>query len=361
MRRYYTYTFYIYHPANEHIISAAAQYFGRLQTSFDKCEQLPDGPGITHMGKQSGKEAGNNIHDVIIVGAGPAGSSAAMVLARVRRTVLMIDSGHPRNQRSEGMHNYLTRDGILPTEYLDLAHKELAHYGVEHVCRFAVSARKIDDHGFEIVDDQGRKYLSKRLLLATGVTDNIPDIPGMKELWGKGVYHCPFCDGYELCDKQIGLYSRTANGFGMAIALRQLSAGITLFTDGRGYLTPVQQETLDARGIHVVRTRLKELHCSDDRLTCVVLQSGEQIPCDAVFVNHGHTVNNELLSQLGARTTSKGAAITNRKQACSIAGLYVAGDAAIDMHFVIVAAAEGAKAAVAIHDDLIQAENFLDM
>jgi len=300
------------------------------------------------------------VWDVIIVGAGPAGCSAAMVLARVRRSVLLIDNSKPRNARSQGMHNFLTRDGILPTEYLSLAHKELAGYGVQHIHANAVSARKLGAHGFEVCDSNDTSYLSKRLLLATGVTDNIPEIPGMEEFWGKGVYHCPFCDGYELCDLTIGLYAKRYNGFGMALALRQLSASVVLFTDGKGYLSAAQHRQLDARGIRIIRTRIKELSCANDKLTCVVMTNGEAVPCNAVFVHHGNKTNNELLIQLGARMTARGAAITNRKQACNIPGLYVAGDATIDIHFVVVAAAEGAKAAVAIHDDLLHDENGLE-
>jgi thioredoxin reductase len=305
------------------------------------------------------KDHPKKIWDVVIIGAGPAGSNAALVLARMRRSVLIIDNGKPRNARSRGMHNYLTRDGILPGEYLELARAELAHYGVQHVRAAALNARRIANHGFEVEDSDGKTHLAKRLLLATGVTDHIPDIPGMQDLWGKGVFHCPFCDGYELCDMNIGLYAQRFNGFGMAIALRQLSASVILFTDGRGYLTPGQRRQLDGRGIRVVSSRIGALTCSEDKLTCVTLKNGESVPCDAVFVHHGHKPNNDLLLQLGARMTSRGAAITNRKQACSIPGVYVAGDAAIDIHFVIVAAAEGAKAAVAIHDDLLRTENHL--
>jgi thioredoxin reductase len=283
-----------------------------------------------------------------------------MVLARMRRNVLLIDDGHPRNQRSQGMHNYLSRDGILPTEFLKLVHKELAAYHVPHIKAKAVVARRVEDHGFEVHDNHGTAYLCKRLLIATGVCDNIPDIPGMKELWGKGVFHCPFCDGYELCDKNIGLYASRHNGYGMAIALKQLSSSVTLFTDGRGYLSADQRRQLQGRDVKVVSAHVAELTCSHDKLTCVTLRNGSSIACDAVFVHHGHRVNNDLLIKLGARMSSKGAAITNRKQACSVPGLYVAGDAAIDMHFVIVAAAEGAKAAVAIHDDLLHAENLME-
>lgn len=294
--------------------------------------------------------------DVIIVGAGPAGSAAAIVLARMRRSVLMLDSGHPRNRLSRGIHNYLSRDGILPADFLRLAHAELEQYKVAHIATRAIQAAHHRPGFFTVTDEQGRVHRGKKLLLATGVTDNIPDIPGMQELWGNGVYHCPFCDGFELCDQTIGLYARRYNGFGMAMSLRHLSKKVILFTDGSGNLKKTQTTLLLSQGIQVVTARIEALHSEHDQLTCVVLRNGTKIPCDAVFTHHGHTVNNTLLLQLGARCTLKGAAITNRRQQCSIAGLYAAGDAAIDMHMVTVATAEGTKAAVAIHDDLMQAE-----
>lgn len=297
------------------------------------------------------------LRDVIIVGAGPAGSAAAMVLARMRRNVLLIDDSRPRNQRSHGMHNYLSRDGMKPIDFLEIAHQELAGYKVVHLKSKAIQARKNDDDTFTVIDAENNHYHAKRLLLATGVTDIIPDIPGMQQLWGHGVYHCPYCDGFELCDQDIGLYARRYNGFGMALSMRHLSKKLTLFTDGAGHLRKYQVDILEKEGVRVITAKLQELYCSDNKLTCVVLKTGEKIACDAVFVHHGHKVNNDLLLQLNARCTSSGAAITNRKQACSVPGLYVAGDSAIDIHFVAVAAAEGAKAAVAIHDDLMKLEN----
>ncbi len=298
-----------------------------------------------------------DIRDVIIVGAGPAGSAAAMVLARMRRSVLIIDDGNPRNKRSHGMHNYLSRDGALPADFLKMAHAELAKYKVDHIASRAIAAEKISESLFRITDTQKHTYHCRRLLVATGVKDRIPEVAGMEELWGNGVYHCPYCDGFELCDKKIGLYAQKFNGFGMALSLQHLSKEIILFTDGAGYLKRIQVAQLEAQGIRVITKRLRELTCAKNNLTCVTMTDGSSIPCDAVFVHHGHKVNNELLLQLGARTSRKGAAITNRKQECSIPGLYIAGDAAIDMHFVAVAAAEGTKAAVAIHDSLMHMEH----
>ncbi len=299
----------------------------------------------------------DQVWDVIIVGAGPAGSAAAMVLARMRRTVLIIDDGEPRNKLSHGMHNYLSRDGELPGNFLKMAHAELVRYKIAHIASRAITAKKLENDLFEVKDAQGKAYQAHRLLIATGVTDKIPDILGMKELWGSGVYHCPYCDGFELCDKKIGLYAQKFNGYGMALSLRHLTQELTLFTDGAGYLRKSQIAQLASKDIRVVTKKIQELTRSDNSLTCITFKDGTSTPCDAVFVHHGHRVNNELLLQLGARVSNKGAAITNRKQECSIPNLYVAGDAAIDMHFVAVAAAEGTKAAVAIHDSLMQAEN----
>jgi thioredoxin reductase len=300
----------------------------------------------------------NDIWDVIIVGGGPAGCNAAMVLTRVKRKVLIIDEGKQRNLKSHGMHNYLTRDGVLPTDYLDMAHKEMATYNINIVKDRAVKVTQLADKGFSIKTEKGQ-YLCRRLLLATGVTDNIPDVPGMQELWGCCVYHCPFCDGWECRDKVIGLYAGKMNGYGMAVSLNHLAKEVILFTDGSRYLRPQQKAHLAALHVRVVSGRVKRLVYENEKMTCIELQNGESVGCEAVFVNSGHKVNSSLLEQLDCRRTKLGAAYTTRHQETDVKGVYVAGDASFDMHFVIVAAAEGAKAAVAIHNDLLKADDNL--
>lgn len=299
----------------------------------------------------------HNIWDVIVVGGGPAGCSAAIVLARSNRRVMIIDEGKQRNKLSHGMHNYLTRDDILPVDYLAHAHTELDKYGVEIINARAVATKKLADKGFEIEDNTGNKYLCRRILLATGVTDNVPDIPGMQELWGRHVFHCPFCDGWECRNGTIALYSSKINGYGMAMALSQICSNVILFTDGARYLRPAQKGHLQTCKIEVISTPVKQLVYTDNGLASVELVDGRHITCNSVFVNHGHRVNSELLEQLDCRRTKKGAAITNRQQQTSVQGVYVAGDASFDMHFVVVAAAEGVKAAVAIHNDLLKTDN----
>jgi thioredoxin reductase len=300
---------------------------------------------------------GNKLWDVIIVGGGPAGRSAAMVLARSRRSVLIIDEGKQRNLKSHGLHNFLTRDGILPPDFLQLAQEELARYKVPVKKLKVVQAIRSGIDHFEVEDHKGGIFYCRRILLATGVTDDIPDVPGMKELWGRAVFHCPFCDGYECLESHIGLYARIHNGYGMALALRHLSRKLTLYTDGKHYLKQDQRRQLLKRDIDIVTRKVSHLVHKDGKLLGVHLADGHEIPCDSMFVHHGHQVNGTLLDQFGCRRTVKGSAITSRHQESSEKGIYIAGDAAIDAHFVIVASAEGVKAGVAIHNDLLAEDN----
>lgn len=298
-----------------------------------------------------------NFWDAIIVGGGPAGCNAAMVLARCHRKVLLVDEGHQRNILSHGMHNYLTRDGMLPPDFLDITHQELDKYGVVRLKARADCARILPHKQFEVDVAGHGTHTSRRLLLATGVTDNVPDVPGMKELWGCAVVHCPFCDGWEVSGRRIGLYAQKHNGFGMALALLPFTKDLTLYTDGSHYLRRAQREELMHHGIRIVTRRLTHLVADGEKLTGVALNTGEVVPCDTMFVHHGHKVNNELALALGVKCTAKGAALVNRHQQCNIFGLYVAGDAALDAHFVSIAAAQGARAGIAIHESLLKEDN----
>lgn len=306
---------------------------------------------------KSAQSKPDTLWDVIIAGGGPAGMTAASTLARMGRSVLLCDAGEQRNLLSHGMHNYLTRDGFLPKDFLEISHIELARYGVTQMKLTITGARRKDDFLFVVTDSLGATHRCKRLLIATGVTDSIPDIPGMRELWGAAVHHCPYCDGWECRDATIGLYASRLNGYGMALALGCLARDIVLFTDGANYIRGVQAAQLLKRGVRVVTARVDQLVHEDRKLLGVKLQNDSVIPCDKMFVNHGHNINGGLLAELGCRCSRKGAAITNRKQQTSVPGVYAAGDATIDIHFVVVAAAEGAKAGVSIHIDLMTAEN----
>lgn len=294
-----------------------------------------------------------NIYDVIIIGGGPAGLNAAVVLGRCRRKVLLFDHGKQRNLYSHGMHNYLTRDDILPGEFLNLCQQELKKYGIKTLPKEIKNAKKKKDI-FEVKDSNGEIYLSKKLILATGLADIWPKINGAEQFYGKSLHHCPYCDAWEVSDKIIGVYSKNKGGIEVALTLTTWSNSITLYTDGSNYVKPKDQEKLQKKNILIVTESVQSLEGEKDKLKNIVLESGEKHRCDALFFSNGYTMQCDLVESLGCSVGKNNVALTNKSQRTNIPGLYVAGDASKDMHFVVVAAAEGAKAGVYINKELLE-------
>jgi len=282
--------------------------------------------------------------------------NAAVVLGRCRRRVLIFDTGKGRNIRSHGVHNYLTRDDILPGDFRKLARNELKKYGVMTSDLEIISAKKVSKDSFEVKDEKGIKYRSTKLLIATGLRDNLPAVEGMGNFFGTSVFHCPYCDGWEVKDRKLGVYARNKNGAPLAISLRTWSKEITLYCDGRNYLTEQEKKLLARLGVKVNTQRIACLEGTKGQVRRIVFSNNNTNDCDALFFVNGYHQQAALLTKLGCSMSSKGVAVTNRHQQTNIAGLYVAGDVAKDMHFVVVAAAEGAKAAVSINKEL-QKEN----
>ncbi len=292
------------------------------------------------------------LQDVIIIGGGPAGLNAAVVLGRCRRKVLLFDTGKQRNLSSHGMHNYLTRDGILPADFLRVSHEEIKKYGVRFLYKKVVQARKNADDLFVVRDEEGTVYYAKKMLIATGLADNLPEIEGFKEMYGQSVFHCPYCDGWEVRDKKLGVYARNKNGSELALALKGWSDEVTLYTDGKNKVQPMQRAQLEANGIPVINLRVARLEGKDGQLEKIVFKDGTAADCDALFFVNGYTQQCNLAETFDCEVSKKGVVITNRFQQTNTPGLYVAGDADKDMHFVVVAAAEGAKAGVIINKEL---------
>jgi len=292
------------------------------------------------------------IYDCIIVGGGPAGLNAAVVLGRCRRKVLVFDTGTHRNRSSHGMHNYLTRDDIIPVDFLQICHKELEKYSIQKINRTVINAKKNEDGVFVIKDENATTYYSKKLLVATGLMDTLPGIEGFKEFYGKSVFHCPYCDGWEVRDKKVGVYARNKEGWELALALKGWTDDVTLYTDGKNKVRPSQKEYLDANEIPVIAAPIERLTGENGQLQKIVFKNGEERACDALFFVNGYTQQCNIAEAFGCEVSKKGVIVTNRFQQTNIEGLYVAGDAAKDMHFVVVAAAEGAKAGVTINKEL---------
>ena len=293
--------------------------------------------------------------DVIIIGGGPAGLNAAVVLGRCRRKILVFDTGEQRNRRSHGIHNYLTRDDILPIDFIKITHGELRKYGVK-IIRDKVISAKPQENSFLLKTEKGKTYYSKKILIATGLVDNIPKLLNIELFIGKSVFHCPYCDGWEVRDKKIGIYARNKNGFDLALSLLTWSKRVTYFTDGRNSLKPGQHELLQQHGIGIYKDPILELSGNEGKLKKIHFKNGNSIALDALFFVSGYTQHSELCVDLGCTMSSKNVAITNKAQQTNIPGVYIAGDASYDMHFVVVAAAEGAKAAVTINKELQREE-----
>jgi thioredoxin reductase len=294
--------------------------------------------------------------DVVIVGGGPAGLSAAMMLGRCRRQVIVCDSGQPRNAASHAMHGYLTRDGTHPAELLCLGRAELERYGIEFR-QVRVSGVVQEPSGAFAVNlaDQ-RRLVCRKLLLATGVRDVLPPLKGIEQFFGSSVFHCPYCDAWEVRDKPIALYARRAKGVGEAVALTRWSDQLTLCTDGRSGIDAAGRARLIRCGVVLNEGRIAALEGTDGSLERIRFRDGATIECAALFFNTGQYQRSELPGILGCRFTSKGAVHTDRLGCTTVPGVYVVGDASRDAQFVIVAAAEGVKAAVAINT-LLQKED----
>jgi thioredoxin reductase len=292
------------------------------------------------------------LYDCIIIGGGPAGLNAAVVLGRCRRSVLVFDTEQYRNRYSHGMHNYLTRDDIPPADFLKHCHNELEKYSVQKLNKKITSAKRNNEGVFEVKDEKGAKYYAKKLLVATGLSDTLPDIEGFQKFYGKSIYHCPYCDGWEVRDKKLGVYARNKEGWELALNLKSWSNDVTIYTDGKNKVKPSQKLHLDANEIPVVKTPIAKLKGEGDQLKKIVFKNGEEKDCDTIFFVNGFTQQCNLAEAFGCDVSKKGVIITNSFQQTNIQGLYVAGDASKDMHFVVVAASEGAKAGVTINKEL---------
>jgi thioredoxin reductase len=304
-------------------------------------------------------------YDVVVVGGGAAGLSAALTLARARRSVLVVDAGAPRNAPAGHVHNYLAREGTPPGELLAAGRAEVAGYGGEVVTGSVTSAQPLDGQedggGFRAVLADGRVVLTRRLLVTTGLVDELPDVPGLAERWGRDVLHCPYCHGWEVRDQAIGVLASGPTAVHQALLFRQWSADVTLFLHTAPAPGQAECEQLAARGITLVDGEVAALEVTDDRLTGVRLRSGELVPCQAVVVGPRFTARADVLTTLGLEPTEQqvdghviGSYVpADPTGATAVPGVWVAGNVADLRAQVISAAAAGLNTAAAINADLI--------
>jgi thioredoxin reductase len=304
----------------------------------------------------------DEIYDVVVVGGSAAGLSGAVALARSRRSVLVVDAGAPRNAPAGHVHNFLTRDGTPPGEIYAAGRAEVARYG-GRVETGRVTALSRDGDRFR-VQIGARTVAARRLLLATGLRDELPDVPGLAARWGVDVLHCPYCHGWEVRDRRIGILATGPTAVHQALLFRQLSAHVTLLQHAGPPLTDEQRDQLEARGITVTEGPVDEVEAGPEGLTGVRLADGNQIKLDAVIVAPRMHARAELLAPLGLEPVELrhddyliGTYIeADATGATKVPGVWVAGNLANLQAQVITAAAAGLAAGAAINYDLILEE-----
>jgi thioredoxin reductase len=289
-------------------------------------------------------------YEVVVVGGGAAGLSAALVLGRARRRVAVVDAGQPRNAPAAHMHGFLSRDGMPPEALLAVGRAEATGYGVELVQDNVVGVRR----GFSVELSRGSRLSARRILVATGSRDHLPDIPGVRERWGRDLLHCPYCHGWEVRGQPIGVLGTNPASVAHALLVRQWSDDVIFFA---GEVEPTANELrqLRARGVQIVSGRVASLVVEADRLSGVELSDGSVIPRSAVFVRPVNAPHADgLLTELGCNVDDAGFVIVDGSGQTSTVGVWAAGNVVDPRFQVITSAGGGSAAAIAINADLVR-------
>ena len=293
--------------------------------------------------------------DVAIIGGGPAGLSAAITLGRACRRVVVFDHGRPRNQAARHIHCFLGHDGIAPADLRARGRVEAERYGAVFIEAEVLKAACISDEPGKAfrVHTEDREIESRIVLLTTGVVDELPEIDGLRELYGQSVHHCPYCDGWEHRGRRLVALGQTRSAVELAVSLRGWSEQVTLCSHGAD-VSAKDERFLQRHGIAVRTEPLSRLVGSDGALQCIEFAEGADLACDAVFFSSGQGQRSSLPAMLGCDCDDEGLIVTGKKNCTSVEGVYLAGDADGDSQFAITAAAEGATAATAIDRELKQ-------
>jgi thioredoxin reductase len=289
-------------------------------------------------------------YDVVVVGGGAAGLSSALVLGRARRRIAVVDAGAPRNAPAAHMQGFLSRDGMSPADLLEAGRAEATGYGVELIGDTVVAI----EPGFVVRLEGGRVLEARRILVSTGAHDELPEIPMVRERWGRDLLHCPYCHGWEVRDQPIGVLGTEPGSVQHALLVRQWSDDVAFFVHTYD-LTGPEQVQLEARGVQIVHGEVARLAVEDDRLAGVELTDGRVIARTAVFIRPGNRPHADgLLASLGCTIDEAGFVTVDATGRTSAEGVWAAGNVVDPRAQVITAAGAGSAAAIAVNADLVR-------
>lgn len=297
----------------------------------------------------------NSEFDVAIVGGSAAGLSAALVLGRSRRNVVVIDAGSPRNSPATHMHGFLSRDGFPPAALLEIGRQEVSRYGVTLMSGTVTEIGGSASDGFTLTMGTDSTVNARRVILATGVTDEYPTLPGFREAWGRHLLHCPYCHGYEVRDEPLAVYGGMPGAVAQALLVRQLSADVCFLPDGTE-ISPADEAKLHARGIRIRDGRVAGLELSGDEFTGVRMSDGDVIDVAAVFIKPATRPNTGLLASLGSILDADGSAQSDGHGHTDVAGVWVVGNLVDPRAQVITAAGQANATAMDVNADLVSAD-----
>jgi len=298
-----------------------------------------------------------NQYDVIIIGGSYAGLSAAMSLGRSLRKVLVIDSGKPCNAQTPHSHNFLTQDGRTPKEISSIAKEQVAKYStIDFYNGFAASGIKTEK-GFEITTENDDKFESKKLIFATGIVDEIPNIKGFKECWGISLIHCPYCHGYEFQNKKTGIIVNGDRGFHIASLVNNLTKDLTIFTRGKANFTEEQLQKLERNNIKIIETEIEELKHQNGMVESLILSDGKVLNFEVVYGAFPFKQHSDIAEFLGSEMTEMGHIKIDQFQKTNIAGLFACGDNSSPMRSVASAVYTGSIAGAMVNAELVN-DNF---
>ena len=296
--------------------------------------------------------------DAVVIGGGPAGLSAALALGRARRRVLVAAAGPTRNSSADAAHNVLTRDGTPPAELVRIGREQLAPYDVTVREEWASDARRTDD-GLAVTFAGGDRVEARALLLATGVRDVLPDVPGLAELWGRGVFHCPYCHGWEVAGRPLAVYAKGKSAdvaLHLVRLLRGWSDDVVLFTDGPCNLPDDDRARVERNGVAVREERVERLVGTDGELEAVVLDGGESVARGGLIVSPDQELRSDLPHRLGCPLSADGRVEAGVGGRTEVPRVFVAGDVGPGMQSVVSAMASGMAAGATLNHDLLEEE-----